>query len=240
MNRNVFNSIIGLTLLLGLFSACGNKPNPELEEAYQKAAEAFVADESFFPILDEELFYFNSQRLDTIGVEYMNEQDAVKRLMKLETWLAFTTRNFTPKEEQNLRDRKYLPRAIPIAYDGLAIIVNNANPDTCITVRDFARILRGEVTKWGEIYPQSTLGTIDVVFDNPLSSTVRWCVDSILGGKEFTNPNIGAMKTSAAVIQRQARHHQCHLQQEYHRDGCLEDGLCQELQFVEALSVLPI
>jgi phosphate transport system substrate-binding protein len=130
----------------------------------------------------------------------MNEQDAVKRLMKLDTWLAFTTRRFTVKEEQSLRDRQYLPRAIPIAYDGLAIIVNNANPDSCITVTDFARILRGEATKWGDIYPQSRLGTIDVVFDNPLSSTVRWCVDSILGGKEFTNPNIGAVKTSAAVI----------------------------------------
>ena len=183
-----------------MFSACGNKPNPAKEEAYQKAAQSFVADESFFPILDEELFYFNSQRLDTIGVDYMNEQDAVKRLMKLDTWLAFTTRRFTAKEEQSLRDRQYLPRAIPIAYDGLAIIVNNANPDSCITVTDFARILRGEATKWGDIYPQSRLGTIDVVFDHPLSSTVRWCVDSILGGKEFTNPNIGAVKTSAAVI----------------------------------------
>jgi len=200
MIRNAFNSIIGLTLVLGLFSACGNKPNPAKEEAYQKAAQSFVADESFFPILDEELFYFNSQRLDTIAVDYMNEQDAVKRLMKLDTWLAFTTRRFTAKEEQSLRDRQYLPRAIPIAYDGLAIIVNNANPDSCITVTDFARILRGEATKWGDIYPQSRLGTIDVVFDNPLSSTVRWCVDSILGGKEFTNPNIGAVKTSAAVI----------------------------------------
>ena len=200
MNRNAFNIIIGLTLVLGLFSACGNKPNPELEEAYQKAAQAFVADESFFPILDEELFYFNSQRLDTIGVDYLNEQDAVKRLMKLDTWLAFTTRRFTAKEEQSLRDRQYLPRAIPIAYDGLAIIVNNANPDSCITVTDFARILRGEATSWGDIYPQSKLGTIDVVFDNPLSSTVRWCVDSILGGKEFTNPHIGAVQTSAAVI----------------------------------------
>ena len=39
-----------------------------------------------------------------------------------------------------------------------------------------------------------------MVFDNPLSSTVRWCVDSILGGKEFTNPHIGAVQTSAAVI----------------------------------------
>jgi phosphate transport system substrate-binding protein len=177
-----------------------------LEEAYQKAAAKFVADESFYPILDEELFYFNAQRLDTIGVDYINEQDAVKRLMKLDTWLAFTTRDFTPKERQNLIDRKYIPRSIPIAYDGLAIIVNNANPDTCITVRDFARILRGDVTQWGDIYPKSKLGVIDVVFDNPLSSTVRWCVDSILDGKEFTNPNIGAVKTSAAVIDYVERH----------------------------------
>ena len=130
----------------------------------------------------------------------MNEQDAVKRLMKLDTWLVFTTRRFTAKEEQSLRDRQYLPRAIPIAYDGLAIIVNNANPDSCITVKDFARILRGEAVNWGDIYSSSKLGTIDVVFDNPLSSTVRWCVDSILGGKEFTNPHIGAVQTSAAVI----------------------------------------
>ena len=207
MNKNVFNYIIGLTLILGLFSACGNKPkNTKAEQDYQRAARYFVADESFYPILDEELFYFNSQRLDTIDVEYVNEQDAVKRLMKLETWLAFTTRQFTAKEKKNLQDRQYMPRAIPIAYDGLAIIVNNSNPDTCITIKDFARILRGEATQWNDIYPKSKLGTIDVVFDNPLSSTVRWCVDSILGGKEFTNPNIGAVKTSAAVIDYVEQH----------------------------------
>ena len=126
--------------------------------------------------------------------------------MRLETWLAFTTRDFTPKERQNLIDRKYMPRAIPIAYDGLAIIVNNANPDSCITVNDFARVLKGEVSKWNELYPQSKLGEIDVVFDNPLSSTVRWCVDSILGGKQFSAKNIGAVQTSAAVIDYVEKH----------------------------------
>ena len=205
MNRNA-SIIIGLTLILGLLSACGSKPNPEKEAAYQKAAEKVLSDESFFPILDEELFYFNSQRLDTIGVEYTNEQDAVKRLVNLETWLAFSTRRLTANEEQTLRNQQYIPRSIPIAYDGLAIIVNNNNPDSCITVKDFARILKGEVTKWGELYPQSKLGVIDVVFDNPLSSTVRWCVDSILGGKEFSNPNVGAVKTSAAVIDYVEKH----------------------------------
>ena len=197
---NAFNKFVGLTLILGLFLACGNKPNPEKEEAYQKAASCLVADESFYPIIDEELYYFQNQSLDSITPIYINEQEAVTRLMKLETWLAFTTRDFTERERKNLQDRKYLPRAIPIAYDGLAIIVNNANPDSCITIKDFARILRGEAIKWSDIYPGSKLGDIDVVFDNPLSSTVRWCVDSILGGQEFKSPNIGAVKTSAAVI----------------------------------------
>ena len=203
---NAFNKFVGLTLILGLFLACGNKPNPELEEAYQKAASVLAADESFYPIIDEELYYFQNQTLDSITPLYINEQDAVKKLMKLETWLAFTTRDFTEKERQNLIDRKYMPRAVPIAYDGLAIIVNNANPDSCITVKDFARVLKGEVTKWSELYPQNKLGEIDVVFDNPLSSTVRWCVDSILGGQQFSAKNIGAVQTSAAVIDYVEKH----------------------------------
>ena len=205
---NAFNSFkfVGLTLILGLFLACGNKPNPELEDAYQKAAGNLGADESFYPIIDEELYYFQNQTLDSITPIYINEQEAVERLMKLETWLAFTTRDYTAKEKKNLQDRKYLPRAIPIAYDGLAIIVNNANPDTCITVKDFARILRGEISQWSELYPKNKLGEIDVCFDNPLSSTVRWCVDSILGGQQFSAKNIGAVKTSAAVIEYVENH----------------------------------
>ncbi len=208
MNRSTFNNIIGLTLILGLFLACGNKPkNAKAEQDYQKAARYFTADESFSPILNEALdvFLYNNV-LDTLEAKYTNEQDAIKELMSLKTWLAFTTRDLTEKERQNLKDRTYMPRTIPIAYDGLAIIVNNSNPDTCITVRDFKRILQGEVANWKDLYPTSRLGNIDVVFDNPLSSTVRWCVDSLLSGKEFNAPNIGAVKTSAAVIDYVERH----------------------------------
>ena len=208
MNRNTFNSIIVLTLILGLFSACGNNPkNTKAEQDYQKAARYFVADESFSPILNEALDVFLYRSiLDTLEAQYTNEQEAVQKLMRLETWLAFTTRDLTEKERQNLKDRSYIPRTIPIAYDGLAIICNNENSDTCITVKDFKRILRGEVSQWKDIYPHSKLGDIDVVFDNPLSSTVRWCVDSLLDGKEFKAPNIGAVQTSAAVIDYVERH----------------------------------
>jgi phosphate transport system substrate-binding protein len=73
-------------------------------------------------------------------------------------------------------------------------------------VKDFARILSGEVKSWKDIYPNSRLGEIDVVFDNPKSSTVTWCVDSILGGKPIDSRNIGAVKKSAEVIDWVEKH----------------------------------
>jgi len=206
MNRTKFNNIVGLTLILGLFLACGNKPKNDLGYDYEAAAGFFAADESFHPILDEELEIFikvfnrNLPKKDTLKARYMSEQDAVTMLMKNETWLAFTTRKLTDKERKNLKDRSFSPREMAIAYDGLALITNNQNPDSCITLNDFKRVLRGEVKRWSDIYPGSKLGDIDVVFDNPLSSTVRFCVDSILGGEQITSTNIGAVLKSSEVV----------------------------------------
>ena len=202
MNASKF---FGLTLFLGLFLACGNKPKTDYD--YEAAAKAFTADESFFPILDEELEVYSALHAQgELEPIYTDQEDAISRLMKNEVWLAFTTRQLSPRELDNLKARRFLPRIIPIAYDGLAIIVNNANVDTCITVRDFARILSGEAKEWKDIYPNSRLGEIDVVFDNPKSSTVTWCVDSILGGKPINSQNIGAVKKSAEVIDWVEKH----------------------------------
>ena len=205
MKMTTFNKFVGLTLSLGLFLACGNKPK-SLPYDYEAAARAFTSDESFYPILDEELEVFALHAEGELEAIYTDQEDAIRRLMKNEVWLAFATRQLSQKEIDGLKSKNFMPRVIPIAYDGLAIIVNNANPDTCITVKDFARILSGEVSNWKDIYPNSKLGEIDVVFDNPKSSTVTWCVDSILGGKPINSRNIGAVKKSAEVIDWVEKH----------------------------------
>jgi phosphate transport system substrate-binding protein len=206
MKMNAFNKFVGLTLTLGLFLACGNKPK-SLPYDYEAAAKAFTSDESFFPILDEELEVYHALHAQgELEAIYTDQEDAIRRLMNNEVWLAFTTRQLSQREMDGLKSKSFMPRIIPIAYDGLAIIVNNANPDTCITVKDFARILSGEVSNWKDIYPNSKLGEIDVVFDNPKSSTVTWCVDSILGGKPIDSHNIGAVKKSAEVIDWVEKH----------------------------------
>jgi phosphate transport system substrate-binding protein len=189
-----------------LFLACGNKPK-SLPYDYEAAAAAFTSDESFYPILDEELEVYKALYAQgEIKPVYTDQEDAIRQLVENKVWLAFTARQLSPRELESLKARSFMPRVIPIAYDGLAVIVNNANPDTCISVKDFRRILSGEATNWKDVYPKSKLGEIDVVFDNPKSSTVTYCVDSILGGKPINSGNIGAVKKSAEVIDWVEKH----------------------------------
>ena len=207
MTKHRFNIFVGLTLILGLLLSCNNKPKNGRTDTYSSGSVSFASDESFSPIIEEQLDIFESMYPEAkVKPIYTNELDAVNMLMTENVWLAITTRAFTPKEKKNLQDRKFMPRAIPLAYDGLALIVNNANPDTCISVKDIKRILGGEVKNWKDVFPTSKLGEFDVVFDNAKSSTVHYCADSILGGKPINSPNITAVKKSEEVVNYVSKH----------------------------------
>ena len=101
--------------MLGLLHACGSKPNPEKEEAYQKAASCLAADESFYPIIDEALYYFQNQTLDSITPIYINEQEAVQKLMKLDWKLGWRSPRVTspPRRERTCRTAGICPGPSP-------------------------------------------------------------------------------------------------------------------------------
>jgi len=202
--KKSFNVIVGLSLLLGLLPSCGGKSNSD----YQEVAKFFAADESLSPVVNEELDAYRMRRKDLkIDTLYTNEHEAVNMLVDRKTWLVFTTRRLTPNEEQILRERNLKPKIMPLAYDGMALIVNKDNPDSIISAKDFARIITGEITCWNELDPTLSTDTIRMAFDNPKSSTVRYCVDSILRGKEMkTSGNIRAVQNSRAVIDYVERH----------------------------------
>ena len=207
MKINVFNTFVGLTLILGLFASCKDKPKNGRTDTYSSGTIKFVSDESFSPIIDEqrEIFEFVYPKAKLVPI-YTNELDGVNMLMKEQVYLAITSRNFTDKEVANLEARRSQPIAIPLAFDGLALIVNNSNPDTIISVNDIKQILSGKVAKWKALYPNSKLDSIEVAFDNKQSSTVHYCVDSLLGGKPINSPNIYAVDKSAEVIDFVEKH----------------------------------
>lgn len=161
----------------------------------------FYADESFSPIIEElrKQFEFQYPKAHLKPV-YTNEIEGFNMIKELKTCLFFTCRALKPSEVSYLKTKRQLPECFPIAYDGLALIVNTANNDTCLSVKDVKRILSGEVTNWNQVVEGSKRGEIEVVFDNKNSATLHYVVDSILGGKPIDSPNIVAAKTSADVI----------------------------------------
>ncbi len=202
MKRNISYTIVGLTLTACLWASCsGNKSKSGRTDTYSSGVIDFASDESFSPIIEEEREVFEATYPKAkVNPIYTNESDGMEMLLNKKTYLLITARDFKPEELKNLKDRGYAPRTIRLAYDGLALIINKENTDSCITVKDIARILDGSATKWSDIYPGSKRGDITLVFDNEKSSAVHYAEDSILGGKPITSKNVTAAQTSAEVV----------------------------------------
>ena len=185
-----------------LLLSCGKKKSKDgRTDTYSSGSVSFVADESFSPIIEEERDVFEATYTKAkVTPIYSNEVDGMNMLLRGETHLLIAARNFTEKEKQNLKERNFAPKSMPIAYDGLALIVNKANQDTCISVQDIKRILTGAAKKWSDVYPSSTRGNITLVFDNNKSSSVRFVEDSLLNGKPITAVAVSAVKKTAEVV----------------------------------------
>lgn len=175
MNKHLFYSLVGLLLAIGVFSSCGEKQKRNdagRTDTTTSGAIKFASDDSFSPIIDEQVEIFNITfpKAEVTPV-YTSETEAMKQLMDEKIFLAITSRSFTKNELAILHSKGYKSaKSVPIAYDGLALIINKQNQDTCITVKDIARILGGQAKKWSDVYPHSKQGEIEVVFDNPNSS----------------------------------------------------------------------
>ena len=200
MTKKISYLIVGLILTTGFYS-CMSENKSGRTDTYSSGAISFASDESFSPIIDEERDVFEHIYPDAhLTPIYTNESEAISLLLKDSVWMAITSRDFKPEELQSLKDRKLFPQSIRFAYDGLALIQNKQNTDSCISVKDIRRILTGEVTRWDQIYPNSKRGEITVVFDNKRSATVHYVEDSILGGKPITSPNVYAVDSTAQVV----------------------------------------
>ena len=191
-----------LFLLVGMsLTACKQKPPKDgRTDTYTTGTVAIAADESFQPIVQEEIDVFENLYPEAdIIPHYVTEVEAVNLLLKDSLRLVIASRKLTPEEKESFNSRKFFPQEIKIATDGLALITNLENPDSLISVDNIRSILVGEKTRWKDIYPESRLGDIHLVFDNKNSSTVRFAIDSICRGKQLAG-NVSALKTNKEVI----------------------------------------
>jgi phosphate transport system substrate-binding protein len=159
-----------------------------------------AVDETYSPVIDAALPVFHSlYKFAHIQTKYLPEVDALNLLLKDSVRLAIVSRPLSVKELDYFHSKKFFPKVIPIGIDGIAVLVNPANPDTLFSVETIRKIMMGEITSWKELNKKSPLGKVKVIFDNPKSSIVRFIVDSITKSGNLSK-QLSSMQSNLDVV----------------------------------------
>src|ERR1700733_7470082 len=121
-------AVCGLCLLAG----CGGKNKIPMETPTSGSIHISV-DESFQPVIDSEIQVFESSFPDAhITPHYESEAACFRDLASDSTRMIIVTRGLTPEEEKFFEDgpAHLKPTYELLAYDAIAVIVNNRSPDS--------------------------------------------------------------------------------------------------------------
>jgi phosphate transport system substrate-binding protein len=75
----------------------------------------------------------------------------IAALINKTTDIANSSRDLSPKEEEEAKKAGVQPFRIIFATDGISIITNSANPITKLTLEQLGKIFQGEITNWKEV-----------------------------------------------------------------------------------------
>lgn len=182
-------AIIGLGLFLMMSCQSGNRP--VYKDSLKSGTIHISADESFKPVIDSQIKVFESQHPDArIIVHYKPEAECLRDLNDDSTRMVIVTRGLSDDEAKTLATKlSFTPVYGVIAYDAIAVIVNNQVRDSLFTMQDIRSLVKGTSGYKYKVLLDGTTAT----------STVRYVVDSLLKGQPM-GKNVAAAASSEGVI----------------------------------------
>ncbi len=185
----------GVAFLAVLQSCQQNTAKKAPLDGFTFGTAQFYGDESFSPIVDEELYVFKSSYPQANPViTYKPESEVVNNLMNDKARVVIMARTLDTAELGVLKRRSLIPNVNKFAIDAVALIVNNVSNDTTISVNEIKSMLNGK-SKTDK----------SIVFDNPNSSLVRY-LKTLSGNKALKQKNIYALSSSKEVIKYVSTH----------------------------------
>lgn len=185
--KNINIWVLGLALL----SACGDDASvPKVTDTLTSGSINISVDETYKPIMDEELKVFMSTYPEAkITVNYKPESEAIKDYLTGTTKLVIVSRELTEEERKYCLENKNVPSSLVLAKDAVAVVLHKKAKDTTFSKVQLRGILAGQNQQ-----------KYTVVFDNAGSSTLRFIKDSIMKGEPLSK-NLYAAKGNQEVIQ---------------------------------------
>ncbi len=196
---------VSFFILILLFAGCGSNVKKTLTDTPTSGTVKIGVDDSYKLLAEAEIFTFQSfykeARIDTICGP---ETDILNAFLKDSISMMIMNRTLTKEEEQNLNSKQIIPRTLKIAYDAVALIVNNENPDSNLFYDHIASIFQGKINNWKQINPGSKLDELIIVFDNFKSGIPRYFREKFLVSK--LPPTCFAVHNNEEVIDFVEKH----------------------------------
>src|SRR5688500_12740639 len=159
MAYNIFRSAVLATFTLGVY-ACGGGATPPAQEGGEAAPSLITVDGSstVFPIAEAVAEEFGKahpdSRTPTVGIS--GTGGGFQKFCRGETDISNASRPIRPAEIEACRKAGVDYIEVPVAYDGLAIVVNPKNTwATTITVDELKTLwspdAKGKVMRWNQV-----------------------------------------------------------------------------------------
>lgn len=188
-STRISSGILGWALLV--MTGCQDGTGPVYQDTLKTGTIHISADEAFKPVIDSQIKVFESQNPQAkILVHYKPEAECLRDLNQDSTRLVIVTRGLRDDEAKTLAEKlSFTPVYGVIAYDAIAVIVNNQVRDTLFTMNDIRSMVKGTSGYKYKVLLDGTTAT----------STVRYVVDSLLKGQPLSK-NVVAATSSEGVI----------------------------------------
>lgn len=190
---------IFFSVLFFLPAACNQNQNKVPDDGPTYGQIDISADETLQPLVDSELFAFQSlyQRAK-VTPHYKPEAEVINDLLNNKARIVFVTRKLNEAELKHFEDIKIIPRTVKIAYDALALITDKSDKNLKLTFNQLVKIISGKISNWKEVDKSFVSEKIELIFDNKNSSSVRLLKE--ISGRASLPSNAFALNNSLEVI----------------------------------------
>ncbi len=200
MQKIMIKKIVLYFSLFGYLISC--QDNKQLLTDTPTSGEiTIVVDETYRPIMDSEQMVFQSHYPKAkINIIYKPALDILKDIDNDSIRMLITSMPLDSGLFQKFyTTQKYFPSTTILAKDAVALVANNQRKGLQMTLQEFAKICKGEITDFSQIKDCKFSGKITLVFDNQKSSTVQYIQDSVLHGEAITSKAF-AQKSNTEVL----------------------------------------
>lgn len=159
-----------------------------------------VTSEDIFPVVDLQVNAFQRMYEEVkIVNRSASTREAFVQMLNDSIRLVVAARQLNEEERTVALKNEFTIDSITIAYDGVAVIVNEKNKLTQLTTSELNGILTGTTQRWSAFQLSSLSSAIVIATGDPNSGVTEYLKHAVAGGEAFS-PNLLPCQSTPDVV----------------------------------------